>query len=300
MSGLSAALRLAASGWQVTVVDKGRHYGGRMATRRFAGAAADHGAQFFTVRDERFERAVAHWVRAGVARPWFTDGGHTRYCATGGMNQLAEWLARGLDVRLGTHVLALQPAWTAQCESGESFTASHLLLTAPAPQSLALTAGLVDSATSAALQQIRFDPCLALIAVLDGPSRVPAPGYVRPAGGPLSWVADNQQKGVSPRRTAVTMHATAAISTEWWEQPREECARRMLEAAAEWLPVPPVEWQLHRWRYSQPVEVAAEPCLYVDAPGPIAFAGDAFAGPRLEGAFLSGLAAAERFIHAAN
>ena len=54
ISGLLAARELSDAGWRVTVLDKGRGVGGRMATRRTGGARFDHGAQFFTVRDERF------------------------------------------------------------------------------------------------------------------------------------------------------------------------------------------------------------------------------------------------------
>jgi predicted NAD/FAD-dependent oxidoreductase len=55
-------------------------------------------------------------------------------------------------------------------------------------------------------------------------------------------------------------------------------------------------WQAHRWRYSQPRTPHAEACLLVESPAPLVFAGDAFGQPRLEGAFLSGLAAARSLL----
>ncbi len=47
MAGLSAARALAEAGRQVVVVDKGRGFGGRMATRRLGTAVFYNGAQYF-------------------------------------------------------------------------------------------------------------------------------------------------------------------------------------------------------------------------------------------------------------
>ncbi|HMQ53993.1 MAG TPA: FAD-dependent oxidoreductase, partial [Anaerolineae bacterium] len=45
LSGLMAANLLKAYGFKVTVLDKGRSVGGRLATRRIGPGRADHGAQ---------------------------------------------------------------------------------------------------------------------------------------------------------------------------------------------------------------------------------------------------------------
>ena len=41
-----------------------------MSTRRTEGATFDHGAQYFTVRDERFRRQVEAWRTQGVVEQW--------------------------------------------------------------------------------------------------------------------------------------------------------------------------------------------------------------------------------------
>ncbi len=106
MAGLTAAADLSRRGHEVTVLDKGRSVGGRLATRRIAGATLDHGAQFFTVRSPDFAAVVAHAEDAG----WSTSGAavrascgrHARYAGSHGMNGLAKHLAVGLDVTVGS------------------------------------------------------------------------------------------------------------------------------------------------------------------------------------------------------
>ncbi|MGD9093294.1 MAG: hypothetical protein PVF74_10630, partial [Anaerolineales bacterium] len=48
--------------------------------------------------------------------------------------------------------------------------------------------------------------------------------------------------------------------------------------------------QLHKWRYSQPARIYPERFLEIQGSQPLFFAGDAFGGPRVEGAALSGMA----------
>ena len=118
MSGLTAARELELSGHEVTIVDKGRGIGGRMATRRFAGGRFDHGAQFFTTRSDEFKTMVEKWREQEVAHHWF-DGtptpdeankndGHPRYCGNEGMTGIAKYLMRDLNVKLDTEIEKLR------------------------------------------------------------------------------------------------------------------------------------------------------------------------------------------------
>ncbi|TAG26337.1 MAG: FAD-dependent oxidoreductase [Burkholderiales bacterium] len=72
MAGITAARTLIQAGFKVTVLDKSRGAGGRMSTRRTEFGSFDHGAQYFTVRDDRFRQMMA-WALGtapDVARPW--------------------------------------------------------------------------------------------------------------------------------------------------------------------------------------------------------------------------------------
>ena len=58
MAGVTCARTLRQAGHHVTLFEKSRGLGGRMSTRASAFGGFDHGAQYFTVRDPRFELAI--------------------------------------------------------------------------------------------------------------------------------------------------------------------------------------------------------------------------------------------------
>jgi renalase len=187
--------------------------------------------------------------------------------------------------------------WTVETTSGERLTASGVVLTAPVPLSLALLdSGQValPPLSRAALEMITYEPCLAVMLLLSGPGRVPEPGGLWPLGEPVAWVADNYRKGVSGVWGAITVHAGPEFSQTYWTADDEVIASHLVDATREWLGDDEVlTFRVHRWRYSRPARTHPEPILGVSGPEPLVFAGDAFAGPRIEGAALSGLAAAD-------
>lgn len=69
MAGVVAARTLVQAGHRVTLFERNNGFGGRMATQRTEFGGFDHGAQYFTVRDKRFETALRSNATA-VVRPW--------------------------------------------------------------------------------------------------------------------------------------------------------------------------------------------------------------------------------------
>ena len=103
LAGLSAANRLTAQGLSVTVIDKGRGVGGRLAARRIGDAVFDHGAQFFTARSEQFKTCVNQWIKSGVAEQWYQSypgqpNGHPRYRGVPNMVSIAKHIAKDQTV----------------------------------------------------------------------------------------------------------------------------------------------------------------------------------------------------------
>jgi renalase len=317
LAGLMAANRLQASGRDVLVLDKGRGVGGRLATRRIGPGRADHGAQFFTVREPEFAAFVAEWEAQGLVYVWsegWTAGltaneadGHPRYAARDGMTALAKQLSQSLDVRTGVKVAeitAVTSGWQVRDEDGRIYRSQALILTPPVPQSLALLdAGgtMLEPADRATLEAITYAPCLCGLFWVEGQVNLPHPGAVQgDETATLAWLADNRRKGISPQAQLLTLHAGIDFSRRHYDDPAEVVLPLLQQELAPYLATDATirEAQLKRWRYARPLRLHPERCLRADGLPPLLFAGDAFNGPRVEGAALSGLAAAEAMLSA--
>lgn len=275
--------------------------------------------------------AVVEWCR-GFAREGSLgtetgSDGHPRWRGGRGMTDLPKRLAEDLaEAGEGRCVIQTQAQVTAVGVEGDRvsvtlseqrITARGGILSSPVPQTLDLLAagglgaaagrgGLPAAAETgptpdpeaiAELRRVAYDPCFALMLVLDRPSRVPPPGGIQfdPAdGGPIAWLADNQQKGISPV-PALTIHADGAFSRRHFDDPPEEVAALLIDRARSWIDGDPatavVEKSLHRWKFALPTTILESPLVAVSQEPPLACCGDAFAGPRIEGAASSGLAA---------
>lgn len=308
ISGLLCAHELKAAGSTVRLIDKGRGVGGRMSTRRMAGGFLDHGAQFFTARDPRFAAYVDAWLQAGVIREWYRAipgkervAEYPRYCGVQGMNDVPKHLAAGLDVHSSecvTSVIRNVDHWVVETQQGSRFSARRLVLTTPLPQALMLmeTTGLDwSNGQLPSLQAVRYEKGLATLVILDGPSAVPAPGALKIECGPLTWIADNQQKGISPEVVGLTLHATADFASEHWDSPDELRGSLMIEAARPYLGAQVVDYACHRWGFTLPLNPSIERC-FSNPDLQLTIAGDAFGGPRVEGAALSGIEAAAQVL----
>jgi len=316
-AGLAAAAALRGAGRSVIVVDKGRVPGGRLATRSLDGGLADYGAQFFTVRTTEFACIVSHWLEAGLVFEWSRGwsigsllaappDGYPRYAARDGFGALAARLAEGLDVRAATRLLAIRPSqsgWVGVDEAGVAYEGRAMILTPPVPQSLELLAAggvSLPPGIRATLAAIAYAPCLCGLFAVDGETRLPEPGALQWPGHVVSWIADNHRKGISPERRVITVHAGPEASVARWSDDDRRVLDWLTEELTPFLaPAAKVtESRLKRWRYAVPTHLHPEPYLFTGLNPPLIFAGDAFDGPRVEGAFLSGWAAGRRLLDA--
>ncbi len=313
ISGLIIATELKRNGIKTTILDKGRGIGGRLATRRIKHSSTiegifDYGAQHFTVSNSQFQVWVDEWIKQGIVEKWSTgfpnadanmENYHqTYYRGITSNRSIAKHLAQDLDVHTSTKIINLKrqnSQWLIQAENGNNFTGDTLIITSPIPQSLALLDSsqiTLPSKLREPLEQVVYHKCIAVLALLEKPSQIANPGGLFLDGNPLSWIASNHVKGISPQGYAITLHAGSEFSETHWETDNEEVVNQLFTAASPWLNSHVIQYQVHRWRYSQPSTVYCKPYLALPELSLI-LAGDAFVTPNIEGAVLSGLAAAE-------
>jgi renalase len=321
MAGLAAAQRLQQDGLNVLVVDKGRGYGGRMATRRDeSGSRWDHGAQYFTVTSPVFADFIAPLQAEGAVTPWFTElknlsgdvlnSGKTRYASPLGMSGLAKRMAQGLKVVTGQRITRLEltcDAWTAWSEQGEHWQAKSLLITSPLPQTLALFQQSeleLKPAQQSLLEAVAYEPCWAVMLKLSEPWPLGAPQGFKGLNSDdiIGWVADNQAKGLDTPVGSITLQASPQFSQLHVNSTPEEIHLKLLAALEEHTgQLNVTNWQAHRWLYAFPKSPLLSSYLRLEGFPYAYLAGDAFGGEaqtgaRVEGAVLSGLAAAESLL----
>lgn len=311
ISGLACARLLTRRGVRVRIFDKARGVGGRTSARREGDLRFDHGAQYFTARDERFRRHVATWMKEGVVAEWrgrivaLADGrtrpseSQTRYVGVPGMNAIAKHLSRSLEVTTRTRVGRLTrqaDRWLLHDDANRELGAfDAVVLALPAPQAADLLTALPVLARQARACQL--SPCWAVMVAFETPLGLPFDGaFIHDS--PLGWIARNNSKPGRPERECWVLHASPEWSAAHLEASGETVGTQLLAALREAVGIGglrPVHVATHRWRYALPVEPLSVGCLWEEATR-VAVCGDWCQDNRIEGAFLSGLEAADRIL----
>jgi predicted NAD/FAD-dependent oxidoreductase len=312
IAGLMAGKKLQENGIKVTILDKGRGVGGRMATRRISKNIFDHGAQFLTANDATFTQYISEWASKDIIRIWGKkadihpqNGENDKqniYIGSNGMTSIAKYLATDLSVELNRRVEILnyfENHWEIKTNTQEVFESDAVILTAPLPQSLELLhSGNLPASNGiqAQLEEIKYHTCIALMVVYQEMVELPETGALKLSGEPLAWIADNRRKGISKGHSAITIHAGNEFSRMYWQQDDEMLAKNILYIAAGWLKSSYSEYQLKRWKYSRPRTTFSQSYYKLPTKIPLVLAGDAFGGPDIEGAALSGISAADTIL----
>jgi hypothetical protein len=317
IAGLSAARVLQAAGVEVTVLDKGRGPGGRLASRRattpLGEVSFDHGAQYFTVRSPEFREAIAALRQAGAVARWTgrfarMDAAtgdiepvpsEDRWVGTPTMSALIRALCEGLDVHVSRAVARLSQSpegWTLLDADGATLAqADAVLLTIPPVQARVLLDPVAPE-LSDALRVAELAPCWTVMLAFAEPLSWPYDA-VALTNSPLAWAARNASKpGRAPIDTWV-LQASPETTREDLSKPPEAVINRLLPVlnlGANRV-LNPIYAEAHRWLYARVEAEMPVPSLWNPLTR-LGTAGDWHIGPRIEAAWLSGQALARQVL----
>ena len=281
LSGAACAAGLRVAGVQVTLFEKSRNVGGRMATRRATWADAsgtahpasfDHGAHYFTAVQPRFRAAMARAAAAGCVVEWqpivhASRSSETNRCfvPTPSMPALCRHLLAGASLNLNATVRRLQRAadgtWFVATDGAPlAGPFNYVVVALPPAQAAVLLAGHQDG-WAEALMARRMEPRWTLMAVTDD---VDWPWDAAELDrSPLAWMSRNDRvpgRSMHPGFAVWTAHATAEWSAAHLEAEPDVVRDELRMALQSQLPssnaaMQPVRWyhaDVQRWRYAGP------------------------------------------------
>jgi renalase len=324
IAGIACARTLANAGHSVQVFDKSAGFGGRMSTRRTPFGSFDHGAQFFTVRDERFKKALATTPKHVADWADGREKGGAKVAVPGMNSLVAAWAqpllldASGMNsASLETHVELIEPdvlhknKWQLRTQGVDD---SHhveggfdqVILAIPSVQAHALLVASNFATFAKPIAKVIVAPSWTLLLAFpqaaDHQAAPIGPTWnARRVDHPrIGWLARESSK---PGRQPIerwTVQASAEWSLEHLEDDAVTVQAKLLRAFAEvtGIKAQPSFAQVHRWRFAQtlkplskasPKLVSPNRPFLVDAKKGLGVCGDWCIGHRIEDGFLSGL-----------
>jgi len=331
ISGLTAGRKLSKAGHDVTVIEKSRGFGGRLATR-YAGkenaVKLDHGLSWFHAESPEFKKFTAELIENDLVKLWggnfsFYSGGNfykndptgekkARYTAPKGMNSIGKYLARWVDVKLETKAGGLtylgggkkkKRSWMINLTGADTFEADAVIIAAPAPQAYGILMTSQDETDTLKIirhiDEVNYDPVYSLMAGYEGKEIPEWEGIV--CNDPdLGFISNEALKREGKQDCSFVIHSSPGFARKHRNTDPEIASKELLTKASRvigaWAAAP--DWtQIHFWRYSKTINPIPQPFLELNNPdGPLALIGDYFGGNSVDHAYCSGLSLANHWI----
>lgn len=305
LSGLVLAKKLSMNGQNLCILEKSRSVGGRMATRRDGEATYDHGAQFYKLRQGQASKLEQLLTPKDILQTWFQKNDDQYLVAPRGITTIAKQLSQNLNIYFNEKVLNLsldsKDFIRLDCESGKTYCARRVFISAPLPQSLDL---LKNSKISypKELDEITYAKALVgLFELQSSDSNLVQFSYEEINDGNIFSLSNQQSKKVSEK-----LAWTVVMNPQWSEKHFEETEDRILQQIQDLFSeslkkkkanFKIVKSQLKKWRYSHPLKIHTVPFESIGEPESIFLMGDAFGGASLNGALNSAIHVFNHFIN---
>jgi len=321
IAGLACALHLDQSNFEITIFDKGRGRGGRVATQRFDDFQFDHGAQYIEETDSPFMLELEEWMNRGIIKEWDATLGELQgsrflntfkdkrvFVGTPTMSRIGNYLAEQLDYasfELNTEIVEVFKKFNEWylVDSDEQIHGGYdfLVCTIPAPQAKELLQEFpyIDQI----LSEVEYSPRWAVMIGLKHRLNVDYDGifvsHMRrdpEAPSPIRWLARNNSKPDRPEAESWIVHASHKWSKKYLEKDPEWVAKKLYQEFLDVTGFEKYQTNLtvaHRWRYAI-INKSLNQNFILDNNRNIALAGDFCTGKNIEAAYISGETLGER------
>lgn len=326
ISGLTAARKLALAGHDVTVIEKNRRLGGKMASREIGGLPADYGVSHFEVSDPDFAAFVDELREEEIVRTWaheFSLYDGTQYhpenpnehpsnwfAATGGMGQVARYLSRWVDVKTEEKAGGMtfigsdrsrKRAWMINLTDISVFECDAVILAAPAPEAYGVLQTAQDETPARRIirhiDEIRYRPCWSLL--ISCGEAAPRFKGISCEDDVLEWIGNESSKS-DTSEGVLLLQSTGAFARRNAGTDPVQVKDRLVGRASDITGLdldPGAEGYLHFWKYFRAENPMDEYFMELEMEeAPLALVGDYYMGPTLEDAWLSGEKLAEYWV----
>lgn len=329
LSGLIAGKRLAKAGHDVTVIEKNRKLGGRLATFKREGQIFDYGVSSIISSDPTFESFLEELRENNIIKEWSRDfalfdgtqlhdinpnrPSNSYHVSEEGLSSIANYLSRWVDVKSEekagglTHIgtdRSKKRSWMINMTDISVFECDAVIIAAPAPEAYGVLQTAQDETPSRRIirhiDEVHYQPCFALMASYKK-EHIPSWKGIECDDHTLNWIGNESAKLQTPAKTSVVIRSSPAFARKHVQSDPEEISRLLLERASDiseaWILNP--EWtRLHFWKYYKAIRPLEEYFMELEMEeAPLALVGDYMGGNSVQSAFLSGYNLAEYWMN---
>ncbi|MFK7866823.1 MAG: NAD(P)/FAD-dependent oxidoreductase [Alphaproteobacteria bacterium] len=326
ISGLSLAHKLAPHA-SITLFDKARGAGGRMATRRAPPYAFDHGAQFFKARTDAFKKFIAPMIDAKIVTPWHGrfaeidqriiaakrhwDHSNPHYVGVPAMNAVAKWLSAQLQtdkvqLHLETRIAAIHQQQNLAAHKAASWSLyddhnqhqgdfDWVISAVPPAQALDFLPASLPFLDQ--IKGVQMKGCYSLMLGFETPPPLEFDAALV-IGEAISWISQNHSKPSRESAASLLIHATNDWADAHLEDDPDQVKRFLMEQASAIIGVDlgtANHQAIHKWRYAN-ISKQTGDGYFMDEAQHIGVCGDWCIQGRIESAFTSALGLSTRII----
>ena len=305
MSGLTCAHHLKGYA-EITLFEKARGVGGRIATRYAHPFYFDHGAQYFKATHNDFKNFIDPMLKSNVIQPWCArfseykgyecikkgiwtkDDGY--FVDMPGMDAIGQYLANDFNTHLQTPIISIKNTgglWELESKSGKRYPDyDWVIITAPPMQTFNLMPSYFEYYDF--LQSFSMSSCFSVMIGLKKPLHLDF-DCAKLSDSTISWISVNSSKPGRERAYSLLVHS----SNEWADAHINDSRSDVLAGLTHETSLTigqdisnPKHIDMHFWRYAN-CRKQVPKLLLVDKVQNLAACGDWALGCSVESAFLN-------------